>query len=117
MNKTAALIRASVRTGALLANADRDTVERLSDYGTRIGLAFQVVDDILDEEGTTDQLGKDAGSDRNRGKATFPAVIGIEQSKQYAATLISEACESVRPFGSNAAMLIKLADFIRTRIF
>ncbi|MBD3392277.1 MAG: hypothetical protein GF418_09435 [Chitinivibrionales bacterium] len=115
-NKTAALIRASVRTGALLANATAGQTERLSSYGTHVGLAFQVVDDILDEEGTTEQLGKDAGSDREKGKATFPSVCGMEESKRYATELIEQAHADVRPFGEQGAMLRELASFIHTRI-
>jgi len=76
-NKTAALIRACVRCGALLAGASGDSLEKLTSYGNNIGLAFQVVDDILDEESTTEQLGKDAGSDREKGKATYPSIIGM----------------------------------------
>jgi geranylgeranyl diphosphate synthase type II len=115
-NKTAALMRACVRTGALLAHAPETDLEKLTAYSDYVGLAFQVVDDILDEEGTTEQLGKDAGSDRENGKATFPFVCGMEQSKLYAQELIEHACKELEMFGSKAATLEALAQFIRTRI-
>lgn len=114
--KTAALIRASVRMGAMLADAPSTRLENLSSYGSHIGLAFQVVDDILDEESTTEQLGKDAGSDRARGKATFPAICGMKESKQYARELIDLAWNDIGFLGKKGAMLHQLADFIITRI-
>ena len=116
LNKTAALIRAAVRVGALLAGADKVTLQHLSSYGTNVGLAFQIVDDILDEEGTTEQLGKDAGSDREKGKATFPSVVGIDQSKAYAEQIIRSAHDDIRGLGDRGAILHALADLIRTRI-
>jgi geranylgeranyl diphosphate synthase type II len=115
--KTAALIRACVRIGALLADAPAETVDRLSSYGNNVGLAFQVIDDILDEESTTEQLGKDAGSDRERGKATFPSVMGMEESKRYATELIENAWKDIEPFGEKGRILQELAEFIRVRIF
>lgn len=115
-NKTAALIRACVRTGALLANASGPDIARLSTYGDYVGLAFQVVDDILDEEGTTEQLGKDAGSDREKGKVTFPSVCGMAESKRYAQYLIQKACHEIEYLDKRADILIQLAQFFRTRI-
>lgn len=114
--KTAALIRSSVRMGAMLANASDETLAGLTSYGNNIGLAFQVVDDILDEESTTEQLGKDAGSDRARGKATFPAVCGMEESKRYAQDLIDNAYKDIAFLNERAGVLRNLADFIITRI-
>jgi geranylgeranyl diphosphate synthase type II len=114
--KTAALIRASVRMGAVLADAAPDTLEKLARFGNLIGLAFQVVDDILDEESTTEQLGKDAGSDRERGKATFPAVCGMDESKRYARELIDRAWKEIEFLGENGELLHQLAEFIITRI-
>ena len=116
MNKTAALIRTCLRLGAMLANAEELALERLSTYGNRVGLAFQVVDDILDETGTTEELGKDAGSDKERGKATYPALYGMDQSRTYAVKLIDEAQEAISFLGDNAAVLSQLAQYIRTRI-
>ena len=115
-NKTAALIRACVRTGALLADASAKELDNLSAYGDYVGLAFQVVDDILDEEGTTEQLGKDAGSDKERGKVTFPSVCGMAESKRYAQELIGKACAQIEYLGNRAVILKALAEFFRTRI-
>ena len=115
-SKTAALIRASVRMGAIIAGASTEAFEKLSNYGNYIGLAFQVVDDILDEESTTEQLGKDAGSDRERGKATFPAVCGMEESKRYARELTESAWKEIGFLGPKGDLLHQLAEFIITRI-
>ncbi|MDD5672966.1 MAG: polyprenyl synthetase family protein [Chitinivibrionales bacterium] len=115
-NKTAALIRASLRAGAMLAQASDEELAHISAYGNAVGLAFQVVDDILDEEGTTEQLGKDAGSDRAKGKATFPAVVGIPESKKYAAELITRATAEAAYFGKRGELLKDLANFIRDRV-
>lgn len=114
--KTAALIKASVRMGAILANAPEEVLDKISSYGNNIGLAFQVVDDILDEESTTEQLGKDAGSDRERGKATYPAVCGMQESKRYARELVDNAWKEIEFLGERGALLHDLADFIITRI-
>jgi geranylgeranyl diphosphate synthase type II len=114
--KTAALITASVQVGARLAGAGDDAFRALSAYGERVGLAFQIVDDILDEEGTTEQLGKDAGSDRQRGKATYPRVHGLEESRTRAVELIDGACEDVATLGERAELLRGLAQYIRTRL-
>ena len=114
--KTAALIRASVRVGALLAGASPQNVDKLSSYGNHVGLAFQVIDDILDEESTTEQLGKDAGSDRERGKATFPSVCGLEESKIYAKELIEKAWQEIEFLGEKGEVLRSLAEYIRVRI-
>jgi geranylgeranyl diphosphate synthase, type II len=114
--KTAALIRSSVRMGAILAGVSDEILTKLTSYGNNIGLAFQVVDDILDEESTTEQLGKDAGSDRARGKATFPAVCGMKESKRYAQELITDACDEIAFLDEKGKILRDLADFIITRI-
>jgi geranylgeranyl diphosphate synthase type II len=105
-----------VRIGAMLANAPADAIAKLSAYGDSVGLAFQVIDDILDEEGTTEQIGKDAGSDREKGKVTFPSVVGMEESKKYAKELIDKANSCLGSFGEKARMLRELAEFIRVRI-
>ncbi len=115
-SKTAALIRASIRIGAIMANAPDETLQKLSSFGTRIGIAFQVVDDILDEESTTEQLGKDAGSDREKGKATFPSVCGMDESKRYAGELIDLACKDIDFLNKRGEILRQLALFIITRI-
>ena len=115
-NKTAALLKACVQIGALLADASEKECAHLATYGNAIGMAFQIVDDILDEESTTATLGKDAGSDRARGKATFPAVVGMSQSKQCASDLINVACRELNSFGNQSMRLTQLAHFIRDRI-
>jgi geranylgeranyl diphosphate synthase type II len=114
--KTAALICASVRIGALLAGVSKDAIDKLTSYGNHIGLAFQVVDDILDEESTTETLGKDAGSDRERGKATFPSVVGMAESKVYARNLVDQAWSDIAFLGDRGAILHDLAEYIITRI-
>lgn len=116
LNKTAALICSSIRIGAMLANASHEDLDKLTSFGNRVGLAFQVVDDILDEESTTEALGKDAGSDRENDKATFPVICGIEQSKKYAQQLIDQACSDIVSLGERAQILNDLARYIITRI-
>jgi geranylgeranyl diphosphate synthase type II len=114
--KTAALISACVRTGALLADASDTTLDKLTSYGNNIGLAFQVVDDILDEECTTEQLGKDAGSDREKGKATYPALCGMAESKKIARDLIDRAWMDISFLNDKGAILHDLAEYVITRI-
>ena len=114
--KTAALISACVRTGALLADASETTLDKLTSYGNNIGLAFQVVDDILDEECTTEQLGKDAGSDREKGKATYPALCGMAESKKIARDLIDRAWMDISFLNDKGAILHDLAEYVITRI-
>jgi geranylgeranyl diphosphate synthase, type II len=89
--KTGALIRASVRIGAVLAGAGAQELNRLTSYGDKIGLAFQIIDDILDIEGDEKNLGKKVGSDSKNQKATYPAAVGIEQARTEATRLIDEA--------------------------
>jgi geranylgeranyl diphosphate synthase type II len=115
-NKTAALIRACVRIGGMLADSSTETLQRLSSYGDNVGLAFQVIDDILDEEGTTEQIGKDAGSDREKGKVTFPSVVGMAESKTYAKQLIDNARNDIAFLGDKGQILADLAEYIRVRI-
>jgi len=115
-NKTAALIAASVRTGAILAKASDRELEKFTIYGQKIGLAFQIVDDILDETGTTEQLGKDAKSDLAKGKMTYPAAFGMEHSLEKAQALINEACEAICFLGDKANMLCDLARYVGSRL-
>ncbi len=114
-HKTGALIKASVRAGALLGGADREKEDALVRYGEAIGLAFQIADDILDIEGTTEQIGKDAGSDLERGKATYPAVIGIAESKRRAEDLVNVALNSLCVFDAKADPLREIAKYIVKR--
>lgn len=114
-HKTAALIRASLRVGAMLAGARADALAIVGDAGASLGLAFQIVDDILDVEGTLAELGKTAGSDERKGKATYPAVHGIDASRAQARALIARAKERLQSLGPGAAPLCALADYIFER--
>jgi len=114
--KTGALIRASVllgaHCGAGLAVAELDRLDR---YGKCVGLAFQVVDDVLDEEGDAATLGKTAGKDRAAGKPTYTSLLGLPQAKQLAEDLLAQALEGIEPFGERALRLRELAEFIVRR--
>jgi len=110
--KTGALIRAAVALGALTANADPGLLARLDDYARHIGLAFQIVDDILDIEGDTATLGKPQGSDAERAKPTYPAILGLEQAKTLARECHAAALESLSPLEDNGRLLCEIADFI-----
>ena len=114
-HKTGALIRASVRAGAILGNASEERLAALTRYGEAIGLAFQIADDILDVEGTTEQLGKDAGSDQARGKATYPALVGLEASRQRAHELVQMALDALASFDQRAEPLRAIASYIVKR--
>jgi geranylgeranyl diphosphate synthase type II len=116
MHKTAALLEASVVIGAQLANAPQKVIDAFTEYGQKIGLAFQVVDDILDLEGTTETLGKDAGSDQDRLKATYPAVLGLPASKEAALKLKEEAIQALEPVEGDMSILRELAEFIVHRV-
>jgi len=113
--KTGALIRASVVLGALAGGADRDLLGRLERYGAAVGLAFQVVDDILDVVGDTVTLGKTRGADLERNKPTYPAVIGIDESRRQAELLRDRALAEIEPLGEPFRPLRELASFIIDR--
>ena len=115
LHKTAALIRTSIRVGARLSNAREDQLRALTVAGGDLGLAFQIVDDILDVTGTTEQLGKTAGKDQAQQKATYPAIHGIEASQAQAARLVGEALHALAPLGPPAEPLRALARFILER--
>src|SRR5713101_6379484 len=104
-SKTAALIRASVVAGAIGGGADDENVARLKRFGETIGWAFQVVDDILDVEESSAALGKTAGKDAEQQKATYPALYGLQKSRQFAKELESRAMAELAPFGQRAARL------------
>jgi geranylgeranyl diphosphate synthase type II len=114
-SKTAALIRASVTAGALCAGADDAGVARIRRFGENIGWAFQVVDDILDEEESSAALGKTAGKDRSQQKATYPALYGLTQSRQIASELAQKAMAELEEFAGRAARLGELAEFLVAR--
>ncbi|MBZ5538243.1 MAG: polyprenyl synthetase family protein [Acidobacteriia bacterium] len=114
-SKTGALIRASVRAGAVMGDVSETEIEALTSYGTRIGLAFQIVDDILDRVSSREVLGKTPGKDRSRKKATFPALFGLDDSRRKARSLVDEALRSLEPFGEKADHLRELARFFVER--
>ncbi len=114
-SKTGALITASVLAGAVAAGANNKQLEALEQYGNQIGLAFQIVDDLLNATATTQQLGKAAGSDEALGKATYPAYFGIEETRKKAKAAVEEAKNSVLSFDDKARPLRLLADYIYTR--
>jgi geranylgeranyl diphosphate synthase type II len=114
LNKTAALLRASLRIGALLAGGNARQVAALDTYGRNIGLAFQVADDILDITADKKLLGKE-GSDRDNNKLTYPAIYGLERSAEIARQFIENAKRALRPFGRRGAVLGQLADYIIER--
>lgn len=114
-HKTGALIKASVVAGALLGGANKAPLSAITRYGEAAGLAFQIADDILDIEGTTEEIGKDAGSDEARGKATYPAVMGLEASKAEADSMMQEALKALEIFGIEADPLREIAKYIVQR--
>ncbi len=113
--KTGKLIRGTVRIGGLLAGASTDYIRAITGYGEKIGLAFQIIDDILDIEGDPEMLGKPVGSDSKNLKATFPGVVGLEQSRQSAGKLIDEAIEIVTGVVSQPDNFVQIARFIGGR--
>jgi geranylgeranyl diphosphate synthase, type II len=115
LHKTAALIRAALRVGALLAGGHAEHVEAISRAGLALGLAFQIVDDILDVEGSLAELGKSAGSDERKRKATYPSLHGLTASKQRARELIEETKQLLSPLGPPADPIRALADFVFER--
>jgi geranylgeranyl diphosphate synthase, type II len=116
-SKTAALLRCSLRLGAMSANATPVRLKRLSDFGLALGLAFQVIDDILDVTQTTEKLGKSAGKDAAAEKATYPSLVGLEKSRRTARRLTEQARAALKPIGKPAADLLVLADHLLQRDF
>jgi geranylgeranyl diphosphate synthase type II len=115
-NKTAAILRSSVRLGAMSANADAGKLSAITRFGQRLGLAFQVIDDILDVTQTSEILGKSAGKDVAAKKATYPAVIGLEKSRGEAKRLTREAHNALSIFTNrDAEALHALADYVLER--
>ncbi len=114
-HKTAALLEASVVCGGILAGMQAQELQKLSCYAQNIGLAFQIVDDILDITSTQEQLGKTAGKDLQARKVTYPSLWGIEESKNQAQQLIAAAIAQLEPFGEKAIPLIAIAHFITSR--
>jgi geranylgeranyl diphosphate synthase type II len=113
--KTGALIEASVTVGAILGKGSLDQIQQLKTYAKNIGLAFQVTDDLLDVEGDPNVMGKDVGSDQIRNKSTYPALLGIEQSKQFAEKLVNNALKALDYFDNKAHPLRAIAYYIVDR--
>lgn len=110
-HKTGALIRAAVAVGAVAGGAGPEETARLERYGSALGLAFQIADDVLDVEGTTDRIGKPVGSDEGLAKATYPALLGLSESKRRARELMEEAIRCLAGFGPAGEPLRALARF------
>jgi len=115
IHKTAALLESCVICGALLAGANDTDIKRLSTYANNIGLAFQIIDDILDITATSEQLGKTAGKDLAAHKVTYPSLWGIETSQQKAEDLVAQAKAQLISYGDAALPLMALADYITAR--
>ena len=115
-HKTAALIEASLLVGAMLAKASEKDMEIIRNYGRSIGLAFQIVDDILDIVSTTEELGKDAGSDIEKGKATYPSIVGLEKSRERARELYEESIKALDGLTCDTSILRSIAAYIITRV-
>ena len=114
-HKTGALLEASVVSGAILANASEEDITRLSNYAQNIGLAFQIIDDILDITATDEQLGKTAGKDLKAEKATYPSLWGLEKSQAKAQELVDSALAQLSIYGAKAEPLRAIAEYIVTR--
>lgn len=115
IHKTGALITASVTAGALLAGADGSQLDSITQYGEKIGLAFQIADDVLDIEGDKTAMGKTAGADKQKGKTTYPAVLGLEKSKKIQSELIASAIRALDKFDEKAEPLRQIARYIIER--
>ncbi|MCU0959377.1 MAG: polyprenyl synthetase family protein [Pirellulaceae bacterium] len=113
--KTGALIRVSLSLGALVARADAPRRAALDTYGRHLGVAFQIVDDLLDLQGDETAMGKRAGKDAARGKLTFPGVLGVAPSRTRAARLVTEACDALLPLGERGGDLQALARYVLER--
>jgi geranylgeranyl diphosphate synthase type II len=113
--KTGALFRASLQLGGIAAGATTEQLQSLAQFGEHLGHAFQIVDDLLDVNGEENNVGKRLGKDRRRGKVTYPALLGVAESRRQAQELISKACVALEPFGPAAAPLRELAEFVGRR--
>lgn len=113
--KTGALITASLQLGSAVAGASEEFRQALTTYGQKVGLAFQIADDLLDVTGTNEKLGKETGRDNDLGKLTYPSLIGIEASRVKAETLVQEACRALSVFHGRADWFVQLARFIVER--
>jgi len=114
-HKTGALISASVSSGAILGGGSRQELDEIASYGNKIGLAFQISDDILNIEGDSEEMGKKAGSDEQKRKNTYPSVYGMERSKVILKESVDAAINSLKRFGNSADPLRQIADYIIER--
>ncbi len=115
LHKTGALLKACVTCGALIGGAEDDALEALSTYARGIGLAFQIIDDVLDVTASSDVLGKTAGKDLIADKTTYPKLLGLEESRRRAIDLVKESKAALMPLKGNALPLFALADYITNR--
>ena len=113
--KTSALLRCSARLGGMSANCSPAQLRALTSFGHHVGLAFQVIDDILDVTQSSEKLGKTAGKDTKAQKATYPSIVGLERSRKIAAELTRKAFAALKPFGKKAAALQALAEYLLKR--
>lgn len=113
--KTSALLTSAIRLGAMSANATAAKLQALTKFGYNLGMAFQVIDDILDATKTSEDLGKTAGKDAKAGKATYPSILGIKRSEEEASRYTQAANEALKPFGKKAHRLRDLADYLLNR--
>ncbi len=113
--KTGALIRMAVRSGAILAGADDAGLNAVTIYGEKAGLAFQIADDLLDLLGSKESLGKAVGKDSSQHKATYPALYGVERSKELAAGMVAEACSALQAYGDRSQRLQEIAHYLVDR--
>ncbi|MGH9430906.1 MAG: polyprenyl synthetase family protein [Terriglobia bacterium] len=113
--KTGSLLRMAVRTGAILAGASETDLTGVTQYGAKIGLAFQIADDLLDVLGSKESLGKAVGKDDSQHKATYPALYGVGRSREIALELVVEACDVLRPYGERSQRLQEIARYLVER--
>ena len=114
--KTASLITLAVRSGGILGGADNKEVEALTNFGTNLGISYQIIDDILDATSTEEVLGKDTGQDKKNLKATFVALYGVERAKEIAHEFVEKAISFLEPYGEKYALLSEIAKFSLERI-
>jgi geranylgeranyl diphosphate synthase type II len=115
-HKTGALMKASVRAGAILGGARGEKLKVLTAYGEKFGLAFQIIDDILDATGKEEKLGKKTKKDQSKAKATYPKILGVKKSKKMATKLLEEAKAELKIFSQDGQILKELADYMIERM-
>ncbi len=115
LSKTAALLTTSLRLGGMVANATPKKLEALTTFGRSVGLAFQVIDDILDVTQSSEKLGKSAGKDLAVDKSTYPALLGIDESRELARQLTDKALLALKPLGKKSQRLEQLAGYLLAR--